>query len=60
MIEFPDFASAVACYHDPEYQTAHQLRVGAATGDVVIVEGFDGSQPVAAPPEAAVAPVPDR
>jgi uncharacterized protein (DUF1330 family) len=48
VIEFPDYVSAVACYHDPEYESAHQLRVGAATGDVIIVEGYDGPQP--APP----------
>jgi uncharacterized protein (DUF1330 family)/nicotinamidase-related amidase len=45
VFEFPDYESAVACYHDPEYEAAHQLRVGAADGDVVIVEGYDGPQP---------------
>lgn len=46
MFEFPDYESAVACYHDPGYEPAHALRVGAADGDVVI-EGYDGPQPVA-------------
>jgi uncharacterized protein (DUF1330 family) len=45
VIEFPDYASAYNCYHDPEYEAAHQLRIGAAEGDVVIVEGYDGPQP---------------
>lgn len=45
VIEFPDVAAATACYRDPEYVTAHTLRVGAAEGDVVIVEGYDGPQP---------------
>lgn len=54
VIEFPDYAAAVGCYHAPEYEGAHQLRVGAVTGDVVIVEGYDGPQP--ARPAAADAP----
>ena len=45
VFEFPDYESALACYHDPEYEGAHKLRVGAAEGDVVIVEGYDGPQP---------------
>ena len=45
VIEFPDYDAAVACYHDPEYEAAHALRVGAAAGDFVIVEGYDGPQP---------------
>ncbi|MBC7896291.1 MAG: DUF1330 domain-containing protein [Cytophagaceae bacterium] len=46
VIEFPDFAAATSCYRDPEYAAAHALRIGAAEGDVVIVEGYDGPQPV--------------
>ena len=45
VFEFPDYQSARDCYHDPEYEAAHKLRVGAADGDVVIVEGYDGPQP---------------
>jgi len=57
VIEFPDYASAQACYHDPEYVAAHTLRIGAAVGDVVIVEGYDGPQPVTpAPSRAEVRP----
>jgi uncharacterized protein (DUF1330 family) len=49
VIEFPDYDAAVACYHDPEYEAAHELRIGAAAGDFVIVEGYDGPQPAPAP-----------
>jgi uncharacterized protein (DUF1330 family) len=45
VIEFPDYAAALACYHDPEYEQAHQLRNAGTKGDMVIVEGFDGPQP---------------
>lgn len=44
VIEFPDYATALACYHSPEYAAARKLRQAAATSDVLIVEGFDGPQ----------------
>jgi uncharacterized protein (DUF1330 family) len=53
VIEFPDYASAQACYHDLEYVAAHELRIGAAVGDVIIVEGYDGPQPVTPAPSSA-------
>jgi uncharacterized protein (DUF1330 family) len=28
VIEFPDYASALACYHSPEYQTTRRLETG--------------------------------
>ena len=34
VIEFPDYASAVACYHSPEYQAAAALRKGRAEFDL--------------------------
>lgn len=43
--EFPDYASALACYRSPEYQSARPLRLANSTGDFVIVEGYDGAQP---------------
>ena len=43
--EFPDYATALACYRSPEYQSAKPLRLPHSTGDFVIVEGFDGVQP---------------
>jgi uncharacterized protein (DUF1330 family) len=45
VLEFADYATAVACYHSPEYQAAKALRVGASVGDLVIIEGYDGIQP---------------
>ncbi|HEY1541487.1 MAG TPA: DUF1330 domain-containing protein [Xanthobacteraceae bacterium] len=47
--EFPDYATALACYRSPEYQSARPLRLANSTGDFVIVEGYDGPQP---PPSA--------
>ena len=45
VIEFPDYAAALDCYNDPEYKTAHKFREGVTFGDMVIVEGYDGTQP---------------
>jgi uncharacterized protein (DUF1330 family) len=43
--EFPDYASALACYRSDEYQRARPLRLQYAQCDFVIAEGFDDSQP---------------
>jgi uncharacterized protein (DUF1330 family) len=45
VLEFPDYASALACYRSPEYQKALALRVGKGVSDIVVVEGYDGAQP---------------
>ena len=45
VLEFPDYAAALACYHSPEYQRAIALRTPHSTGDVIIIEGYDGPQP---------------
>ncbi|MGO9047874.1 MAG: DUF1330 domain-containing protein [Xanthobacteraceae bacterium] len=45
VIEFPDYESAVACYHSPEYQANIKVRQPHATVDMIIVEGYDGPQP---------------
>lgn len=44
VIEFPDYESALACYRSPEYQANIKVREPHASGDVIIVEGFDGPQ----------------
>ena len=44
--EFPDYATALACYHSDEYQRAKPLRLPHSDIDFLIVEGFDGAQPV--------------
>ena len=45
VIEFKDYATAMACYTSPEYAAAIAKRVGRAELDLVIVEGYDGPQP---------------
>lgn len=45
VIEFPTYQAALDCYHSPEYQAAKALRDPVSTGDLVIVEGYDGPQP---------------
>jgi uncharacterized protein (DUF1330 family) len=45
VLEFADYATAVACYHSPEYQAARALRDGASVADLIIIEGYDGVQP---------------
>lgn len=45
VIEFPSLDAAKACYHSPEYQAAKALRDPVATGELVIIGGFDGPQP---------------
>ena len=37
--EFPDYATALACYHSPEYQRAVAIRQKVADGEIVLVEG---------------------
>jgi uncharacterized protein (DUF1330 family) len=45
IIEFPDYASALACYRSSEYANALVLRQDISQGDFVVVEGYDGAQP---------------
>jgi uncharacterized protein (DUF1330 family) len=45
VLEFKDYATALACYQSPEYQAAIEFRTNASEGDLVIVEGYDGAQP---------------
>ena len=45
VVEFPDYACALACYRSPEYQANIKVREPHAVGDFVIVEGYDGPQP---------------
>lgn len=42
VIEFDSLETARACYDSPEYQAAKALRDPVATGDLVIIEGWDG------------------
>ena len=45
VIEFPDYAAALACYNSPEYQENIKRRLPHSTADIVIIEGYDGPQP---------------
>jgi uncharacterized protein (DUF1330 family) len=45
VIEFPDYAAAVACYNCPEYQANMKIRQANAITDLIVVEGYDGAQP---------------
>ena len=45
VIEFPSYQAALDCYRSPAYQQAIQLRLPVATGDLIIIEGYDGPQP---------------
>jgi uncharacterized protein (DUF1330 family) len=42
VIEFPDYAAALACYNSPEYQANLKLRTPHSTADIIIIEGHDG------------------
>jgi uncharacterized protein (DUF1330 family) len=41
VIEFPDYAAAVACYRSPEYQANMKIRQAHAVADLIIIEGYD-------------------
>lgn len=45
VIEFPSYQAALACYHSAEYQQAKAIRLPVATGNVLIIEGYEGTQP---------------
>ncbi|MBU2099107.1 MAG: DUF1330 domain-containing protein [Gammaproteobacteria bacterium] len=41
VLEFPDYQSALECWHSPEYQYAISLRAPISELDIVIIEGYD-------------------
>jgi uncharacterized protein (DUF1330 family) len=45
VIEFPDYAMALACYNSAEYQANIKVRQPHSSLDIVIIEGYDGPQP---------------
>ena len=42
VIEFPDYATALACYNSPEYQENIKRRQPHSEIDLIIIEGNDG------------------
>ncbi len=53
--EFADYATALACYRSPEYQSARLLRLPHSQCDFIIAEGYEGAQPQ--PPPGVSSPV---
>ena len=45
VIEFPDYATAVACYRSPEYQANVKVRQPHSIAELIVIEGYDGAQP---------------
>ena len=45
VIEFKDYATALACYKSPECARAIDLRRSRANLNLVIIEGYEGAQP---------------
>ena len=45
VLEFKDYATALACYNSPEYQRLVAMRRPHSDGELVIIEGYDGPQP---------------
>lgn len=45
VIEFKDYATALACYKSPEYQALVAMRAPHADGDFLVIEGYEGPQP---------------
>ena len=45
VIEFPNYAAAVACYRSGEYQANIKVRQPHSIVDIIIIEGYDGPQP---------------
>ncbi len=45
VLEFPDYASALACYESPEYQRLIAIRAPHGVADIIVIEGYEGEQP---------------
>ena len=45
IIEFPSYRAALDCYRSPEYADAMAARTSASEGELLIIEGYEGTQP---------------
>jgi len=45
IVEFNDYATALARYGSADYADAMALRQVASIGDLQVIEGYDGPQP---------------
>lgn len=45
VIEFPSYQTALECWSSPEYAKAKALRENISSADIIVVEGYGGSQP---------------
>ena len=45
VVEFPDYAAALACYRSPEYQENIKVRLPHSTVELIVIEGYNGPQP---------------
>lgn len=41
VIEFPDYETALACYHSPEYQAAAKIRQETSVSEQLIIKGVE-------------------
>ena len=42
VLEFPDYAAALACYNSPEYQANIKVRQPHSKAELIVIEGYDG------------------
>ena len=45
IVEFDSYQKALDCYNSLAYQDAKAIRAAVSSGDLIIVEGYDGPQP---------------
>jgi len=45
VIESKDYATALECYRSSEYAKAVEIRKDSAVADIIIAEGYHGTQP---------------
>lgn len=48
VVEFPDYETALACFASPAYQAAYVHRAASSSGEMIVIEGYEGPQPAAA------------